>query len=256
MDPKVEKATFDYFRLKGQSAIVTGAGNGIGRATAILLANLGANVTACDIEGASVSKTVDDIKESGGFAVAVTCDVTKLDDIKKCVKKAVETYGTVDILVNNAAGCGGGVLLDKMTMEEWNRLIQLNLTSVYMFSMEVLPIMIEKQRGKICNISSGAGVVGDVSDVHYAAAKAGVLGLTKEMARELAKHKINVNAVAPGTTDTRMARIRPWEDEIKDTLWYRVGQPEDQAYAVVYLVSEAAEFLTGQTVSPNGGAWM
>ncbi len=256
MEKNIETATLDFFRLKGQSAIVTGAGNGIGRAAAIMLANLGASVTACDIEADSVAKVVEEIRAQGGTATAVTCDVCQLDDIKKTVAAALEAYGKIDILVNNAAGCGGGKTIDDMTYPEWDRLIKLNLSSVYMFATEVIPHMIRNNRGKICNISSGAGIVGDFSDPHYAAAKAGVLGLTKELAWELAKYRINVNSVAPGLTDTRMARIRPWEDEIKDTMWYRAGIPEDQAYAICFLVSEAAEFITGQTVSPNGGAWM
>ena len=147
-------------------------------------------------------------------------------------------------------------MLEDMTYPEWDRLIKLNLTSSYMFTMEVLPYMIKQQRGKICNVSSGAGIVGDFSDPHYAASKAGLLGLTKEMARELAKHHINVNAIGTGLTDTRMSRYNNWEYKTNDILWPRVGVPEDQAYAIVFLVSEAAEYMTGQIICPNGGAWM
>ena len=113
-----------------------------------------------------------------------------------------------------------------------------------------------KGAGKIINISSGAAVIGDVSDPHYAAAKGGVLSLTKELARELAKEHIHVNCVCPGLCDTRMAHIRPWEDEVVDMLWDRIGQPRDMACAVAYLASDASDYLTGQTISPNGGAWM
>jgi NAD(P)-dependent dehydrogenase (short-subunit alcohol dehydrogenase family) len=221
-----------------------------------MLADLGANVTVCDIEGDSAVKVAEEIKAREGSAIAVTCDVTVLEDIKNCIAKTVEAFGTVDILVNNAAGMGGGKMIEDMTYPEWDRLIKLNLTSAYMFTMEALPYMIEKQHGKIVNVSSGAGVVGDFSDPHYAAAKAGLLGLTKEMAQELAKYRINVNALGTGLTDTRMARVRPWEEETKGLLWYRAGKPEDQAAAIVYMVSEAAEYLTGQTICPNGGAWM
>ena len=113
-----------------------------------------------------------------------------------------------------------------------------------------------KKQGKIVNISSGAGITGDFSDPHYAAAKGGVIAFTKELAHELAKESINVNSVAPGLVDTRMARIRDWEDEIADTLWPRAGQPEDIANAVAFLASSASDYFTGQVISPNGGAWM
>ena len=146
--------------------------------------------------------------------------------------------------------------MDTIDEREWMRLIELNLNSVFRFTMTVLPIMRAKKCGKIVNISSGAGITGDFSDPHYAAAKGGVIAFTKELAHELAKESINVNSVAPGLIDTRMARIRDWEDEIADTLWPRVGQPEDIANAVAFLASAASDYFTGQVISPNGGAWM
>lgn len=252
----IEEMMYRYFQLVDKTAIVTGAGNGIGRGIAKVLAGLGVNVVACDIEEENVKRTVQEIAEQGLKAIAVYCDVRRYEDIRNVIDIAVQTYGTVDILVNDAAGCGGGVTIDNITEEEWMRLIELNLNSVFRFTMSVLPIMRKRKYGKIVNISSGAGITGDFSDPHYAAAKGGVIALTKELAHELAKDHINVNSVAPGLVDTRMARIRPWEDEIADTLWYRVGQPEDIAYAVAYLVSAAGEYCTGQVISPNGGAWM
>ena len=257
MESKViEQAMYSYFKLLGKTAIVTGAGNGIGRGIAKVLASLGANVVACDLEKDSVEETVAQITEQGLNATAVYCDVRKYEDIQNVIKTAVDTYGTVDILVNDAAGCGGGVTIDNINEEEWMRLIELNLNSVYRFTMSVLPIMRAKKSGKIVNISSGAGIVGDFSDPHYAAAKGGVIAFSKEIAHEVAKDHININCVAPGLVDTRMARIRPWEDEIADTLWHRVGQPEDIAYAVAYMASAASDYCTGQVLSPNGGAWM
>lgn len=252
----IEQTMYDYFQLVGKTAIVTGAGNGIGKGIAKVLAGLGANVVACDIEADSVAQTAEEIKSKGLNVVSLYCDVRKYEDIQTVVQTAVDTYGTVDILVNNAAGCGGGVTVDDITEEEWMRLIDLNLNSVYRFTMSVLPIMRAKKQGKIVNISSGAGITGDFSDPHYAAAKGGVIAFTKEMAHELAKDHININSVAPGLVDTRMARIRSWEEEIADTLWHRAGQPEDIAYAVAYMASAASDFCTGQVLSPNGGAWM
>ena len=202
MRESVQRAMFDYFGFEGQTAIVTGSGNGIGRATAIMLADLGANVMVCDIEGDSAKKVAEEITERGGAAVYNRCDVTKLEEIKETIKKTVDTFGNVDILVNNAAGFGGGKT--------------------------------------------------------YAASKAGMIGLAKELSQELAKHRINVNVLGTGLTDTRMAHLpgRSWEDETKGLPWYRVGTPKDQASAIVFLVSEAAEYITGQVLCPNGGAWM
>lgn len=258
MDERVVNAQFDYFRLGGQTAIVTGSGNGIGRATAKMLASLGANVMVCDLEEQSARKTADEISQSGGKAVYNVCDITCLDQIRDTINKTVEAFGNVDILVNNAAGFGGGKRFDAMTYEEWDRLIRINLTGAYMFTNEVLPYMVNKQHGKICMVSSGSAFGYDFSDPHYAASKAGLLGLVKEMSQELAQHRININAIGAGLTDTRMAHLpgRSWEDETNGIPWYRVGTPEDQASAIVFLVSEAAEYITGQVICPNGGAWM
>ena len=191
-----------YFQLAGKTAIVTGAGNGIGRGIAQKLAGLGANVVACDIEAESVRNTADEITLAGGVCLGLYCDVRKYEDIQKVVDTAVQKFGTVDILVNDAAGCGGGVTVDTINEQEWMRLIELNLNSVFRFTMTVLPIMRAKKQGKIVNISSGAGITGDFSDPHYAAAKGGVIAFTKELAHELAKESINVNSVAPGLVDT------------------------------------------------------
>ncbi|MCD7906413.1 MAG: SDR family oxidoreductase [Clostridium sp.] len=258
MKESVQKAMFDYFRLEGQAAIVTGSGNGIGRATAIMLADLGARVTVCDIEEDSAQKVAEEIAARGGTAIACRCDVTILEEIRETIRMTAQAFGGVDILVNNAAGFGGGKTFDKMTYEEWDRLIRINLTGAYMFTNEVLPYMVKKQHGKICMVSSGAALGYDFSDPHYAASKAGMIGLAKELSQELAKHRINVNVLGTGLTDTRMAHLpgRSWEDETKGLPWYRVGTPEDQAAAIVFLVSEAAEYITGQVLCPNGGAWM
>ena len=254
MEERVQKAMFDYFRLEGQAAIVTGSGNGIGRATAIMLADLGARVMVCDIEGDSAEKVAKEIGERGGTAIYNRCDVTNLEEIRDTIGKTAEAFGGVDILVNNAAGFGGGKTFDMMTYEEWDRLIRINLTGAYMFTNEVLPYMVKKQHGKICMVSSGAALGYDFSDPHYAASKAGMIGLAKELSQD----RINVNALGTGLTDTRMAHLpgRSWEDETKGLPWHRVGTPEDQAAAIVFLVSEAAEYITGQVLCPNGGAWM
>ena len=148
------------------------------------------------------------------------------------------------------------MLLDDVDYKEWDRLILLDLTSAYIFSKEVLPYMRKRGAGKIVNISSGAGITGDATDIHYATAKAGLIGLTKAMAQQVAKDRINVNALGVGPTDTRMSRKRGLEEQLNDIIWYRVAQPEDQANAVAFLVSDEAEYITGQVLCPNGGAWM
>ena len=210
MTEKTWKATLDYFGLEGQVAIVTGAGNGIGEATATMLANLGAKVAVCDIEIARAERVAQNITNCGGTAIAVACDVGSQEQIERAVEEVAAQLGSIDILVNNAAGVGGGKTLDQVDLKEWDRLIHLNLTSAYMFSMAVLPYMKEKKHGKICNVRSGAGIIGDNTDVHYASAKAGLIGMTKEMATELMPFQINVNALGTGLTDTRMSRRSYW----------------------------------------------
>ena len=143
MTERVQKAMFEYFRLEGQTAIVTCSGNGIGRATAIMLADLGTNVMVCDIEEDSAQKVAKEIKERGGHAISNRCDVTKLDEIRDTIQKTVQAFGNVDILVNNAAGFGGGTTFDQMTYEEWDRLIRINLTGEYMFTNAVLPYLVQ-----------------------------------------------------------------------------------------------------------------
>lgn len=212
----------------------------------------------CDIEEESAIKVAQEIESDGGKAISAKCDITNLEEIRTTINKTVSTFGNVDILVNNAAGFGGGKRFDDMSYDEWDRLIRINLTGTYAFTNEVLPYMIEKKHGKICMVSSGSAFGYDFSDPHYAASKAGVLGLVKELSQELAQHRININAIGAGLTDTRMAHLpgRSWEDETNGIPWYRVGTPEDQASAIVFLVSEAAEYITGQVLCPNGGAWM
>lgn len=251
----VVKSMYDYFQLAGRTAIVTGAGNGIGKGIAEMLASLGVNVVACDIEADSVENTAKEVSAAGGEIQAVHCDVRNMADVDKVIQTAIDHYGKIDILVNNAAGCGGGVKLDDMTDAEWDRLIELNLTSVYKFIMHVLPYMRKQHSGKIVNISSGAAITGDWSDPHYAAAKGGVISLGREMAVELSKDGIYVNTIAPGLIRTRM--VLPWESvEANNILVGRLGEPRDIAATVAFLASAASDFYTGQVLCPNGGSWM
>ena len=245
--------------LEGKIALVTGASRGIGRQIALALAAQGATVVVnYNGSAAKAEEVVNEITAAGGKAEAIQCNVADFEACAGLMAGILKQYGRLDILVNNAAGFGGGKTFDMMTYEEWDRLIRINLTGAYMFTNEVLPYMVKKQHGKICMVSSGAALGYDFSDPHYAASKAGMIGLAKELSQELAKHRINVNALGTGLTDTRMAHLpgRSWEDETKGLPWHRVGTPEDQAAAIVFLVSEAAEYITGQVLCPNGGAWM
>ncbi|MBR0139275.1 MAG: SDR family oxidoreductase [Firmicutes bacterium] len=246
---------FDYFQLEGKTAIVTGAANGIGAGIAKMLAGLGANVVACDIEDEPLAKTVDSIKAEGGSISALHCDISCPEDVENSIKTAIDTYGALHILVNNAAGCGGGKKIDDMTDPEWDRLINLNLTCVYKFIMKVYPIFKAQHYGKIVNISSGAAITGDWSDPHYAAAKGGVISLGRELAVEFSKDHIFINTVAPGLVQTRM--LLPWEGvEENNILVGRIGTPKDIAATVAFLASAASDYFTGQTICPNGGSWM
>ena len=243
-----------FFGLKGKTAIVTGAANGIGEETAKLLAGLGANVVVCDIEETNLARVVDEVTAAGGSILGVPCNVTKDEEIQNAVEKTLAAFGTIDVLVNNAAGCGGGITIDTITDKEWTRLIDLNLTAVYKFIMAVLPTMRKNKKGSICNISSGAAIMGEPTDVHYAAAKGGVISMTKELAWELGAEGITLNVVAPGVTMTRMAPL--WEQEMQYNKIPRVGVPMDIASSIAFVVSDAGSYFTGQVLCPNGGAWM
>ncbi|MDP4109528.1 MAG: SDR family oxidoreductase [Bacillota bacterium] len=258
MTDRSAKAQYDYLKLEGKTAIVTGSTSGIGEATAIMFADLGANVTVCGRNEENVKKVTDNIISRGGKAIGVKCDVSKLEDIRNTIAKTVEAFGDIDILVNNAAAFGGGRRFDKMTYEEWDRVLKVNLTGSFMFTNEVLPYMTKKLSGKIVMVSSGAAFGYDFSDPHYAASKAGMIGLAKELSQELLKYRININAVGVGLTDTAAAHFadRSWEDETSLLGWWRVGLPEDQAATIVFLSSAAADYITGQVLCPNGGAWM
>lgn len=256
MKEKMFEEMKNYFSLEDKVAIVTGSGNGIGERTAKMLASFGAKVVICDVETENAERVAAEIVSEGGEAMAVVCDVRSEESILNAVKTTVEKYKTVDILVNNAGGGGHGKTLEDMSLSEWNRLVTLNLTSAYIFSMAVLPYMKEQMSGKIINVSSGSGIIGDFTDVHYAATKAGMIGMTKEMACEMTKYHVNVNALGTGLTDTRMSRASYWEEKTNSIPWYRVGTPYDQAAAIVFLASKAADYITGQTLCPNGGAWM
>jgi NAD(P)-dependent dehydrogenase (short-subunit alcohol dehydrogenase family) len=242
--------------LAGKIAIVTGAGRGIGNAIARLLAARGAWVAVNDIDSASANSTASSICEAGGSALAFPGDVGNSSDVGEIVHSVLDGNGRLDLLVNNAGIGGTGKFLADLTEEEWARMIQINLGSVFLMCRASVPHMIKQGAGRIINLSSMFGLSGAAGSTHYSASKAGIIGLSKSLARELAPQRITVNVVAPGLIDTPMFHARGVEAAPPWLLWPRIGRPEDVAQTVAFLASDEAEFITGQVISPNGGGWM
>lgn len=247
----------DYLKLDGKSAIVTGGAQGIGEGIAIALAQFGVKVMICDINDNTGMALVEKINSNGGKSEFYHCDVTNVEEVKNTVDKTIELFGCVDILVNNA-GIGDNCCdTDKLSDERWNRMMEVNLKGPFNFCREVIPHMKERKYGKIVNISSGGGLVGMLYLTHYGTAKAGMIGLTKSIAQELAPFGINVNCIAVPTTMTPATTAYDyddnWEDEIVTIPMGRIAMPKDIADMVLYLVSDASAYVTNQVLAPNGG---
>lgn len=245
--------------LQNQIALVTGGGGGIGRAICLLLAKEGAAIAVVDIAGSLAEGVAREIVQAGGRARAYPCDVTQHRAVVDTVEQVEAQLGPTDVLVN----CAGGSIYSLVTdMEEslWDRVVDLNLKGVYLCSRAVLPGMLARRRGTIINISSNYGITGSVGRAHYAAAKAGVIGFTKSLALEVAASGLRVNAVAPGRTNTQRVRGRyspeQWEAMGRAVPLGRAAEPEEVAEGVLFLASERARFITGQTLHVNGGMTM
>jgi 3-oxoacyl-[acyl-carrier protein] reductase len=242
--------------LAGKTAVVTGASRGIGRAIAIKLASLGANIILnyrSDIK--SVQEVMDVIESVGGKAVAVQGDVSSFFESEKIVKAAVENFGSIDILVNNAGITKDGLLL-RMKEEDFDSVIDVNLKGTFNCVRHASPFMVKQRSGRIINMSSVVGVTGNACQVNYSASKAGVIGITKSVARELASRGITVNAVAPGFIQTDMTDAlseKVKEGLIRDIPLKRFGKPEDIAELVCFLVSDGGSYITGQVINVDGG---
>lgn len=241
--------------LEGKVALVTGASRGIGRAIAEQLATLGATVvgTATTDKGAAAISAYLADKGQG-----LVLNVTDAESIEQCLAEIKNQFGEIDILINNA-GITRDNLLMRMKDDEWFDIIQTNLTSVFRLSKAVLRSMMKKRYGRIVTIGSVVGSMGNAGQTNYAAAKAGVLGFTKSLAREVASRGITVNAVAPGFIDTDMTK--ELSDEQKEAIFSqvpanRLGQPEEIAATVAFLVSAPAAYITGETIHVNGGMYM
>jgi 2-hydroxycyclohexanecarboxyl-CoA dehydrogenase len=250
-------------RFKNKVAIISGAGAGMGRATALAFAKEGAYVVVNDINEESLNNTADDIRSMGGTVTAVKGDVTKSESVNAIVRKALEQYGKVDILFNYVGGepeLKPLTLFTEQTEAHWNRMIELNFWSTIIFSRAVLDSMIEHKYGKIINTSAIAGRAGGPRMVLYSAVKAGIIGFTRALAQEVAPYDINVNCVSPGPIDTPgYNTIFPKETREEPPAIVplkRVGRPEEIANAVLYLASDEAAYITGQALAVDGGATM
>lgn len=247
-----------YFR-DGEVALVTGAGGGIGAATAQLFAAEGARVVVVDIDRAGAESVAAAIADAGGEAVGLAADVTDEGQVEAAVTLAVERWGRLDCAHNNAGTSGTPAAFTDVTLEDWDAVVRLNLTGVFLCLKHELRVMAPAGRGAIVNTSSGAGVIGFPSLPHYVASKHGVLGLTKTAAQEYARSGIRVNAVCPGTTDTPMMQAFIGGDPgiekmMKATVpTGELGRPEQVAEAVVWLCSERASFVNGDTMLVDGG---
>ncbi len=245
--------------LGGKVAIVTGASRGIGRAIALKFAQSGAKVVINYAGNRQAAEEVlDSITRLNGEALIVQGDVAKSADVEQLVKQTVEHFGRIDILVNNA-GITRDNLLMRMKEEDWDAVLNTNLKGIYYCTKAVTKVMMKQRYGKIINMSSVVGVTGNAGQSNYAAAKAGVIGFTKSMAKELASRNINVNAVAPGFIATDMTQ--DLSDQVKAAMeekipLARLGQPDDIGAAVLFLASDFSSYITGQTLHVDGGMVM
>ena len=245
--------------LKDKNIIVTGATRGIGKEIALTLAQNGANI-AINYRNYNeeVEELINSIKEFGVEAIAVKCDVSKSDEVDNFISEVKNHFSSIDVLVNNAGITKDGLLL-RMKDEDFNSVLDVNLKGTFNTTKSISPIMIKQKHGKIINISSVVGIVGNAGQCNYAASKAGVIGFSKSVARELASRNINVNIVAPGYIDTDMTKSLP--DKVKDEIlksipMKKMGNPKEVANLVLFLSSGLSDYITGQVINVDGGMVM
>jgi 3-oxoacyl-[acyl-carrier protein] reductase len=248
----------EALKLAGKVAMVTGAAQGIGKAVALLLARNGADILVADINLEKAEETAKEIQALGRKALAVKVDVGSFDDVERVVHTGLEQFSQIDILVNNA-GINRDKLILRMTEEDWDVVLKINLKGTFNCTKAVVRHMSKQRSGKIVNIASVVGEMGNAGQANYAASKAGVIGFTKTIAREFAQRGININAIAPGYIETPMTDVLA--EKVKEQLrrlipMERLGKPEDVAEAVLFLVSEASSYITGQVLNVNGGIYM
>jgi len=249
--------------LTGKVALVTGAGRGIGNATAKLFAERGA-LLICNSLTETCVKTANEIAAVGGRAIAIRADVADSKSVEEMVAESIRKFGTIDILINNAGfwNVPFHPKIEEVREEDWNRILAVNLTGAFNCCRFVVPHMRRKRYGKIVNIGSGAGLVWSRTGIHaYAASKAGLMGFTRQLAKELGPFGINVNCVSPGLIWTNPEKGKEYEEstakEVPEQIPLgRLGDPIDIAYAVAFMASDEASWITGQTLEVDGGRWM
>jgi 3-oxoacyl-[acyl-carrier protein] reductase len=240
----------------GKVALVTGSGRGIGKAIAMRLAESGATLVINDVgDAAPAEQTVAEIKTMNRQAMAIMADVSSSADVNSMVEKAIADFGKIDILVNNA-GITRDQLTMKMTDDEWDKVLTINLRSVFVCTRAVMRPMLKQRSGRIISMSSVVGIIGNAGQANYAASKAGIIGFTKTIAKEVASRGITVNAIAPGFIDTPMTQALP--EERRKALMANIplgclGTPKDIAETVAFLASEEARYITGQVITVDGG---
>ena len=244
--------------LAGRVAIVTGGSRGIGLASARLLAEGGASVVVSGRDAARLETATRELEATGAAVLGVAADAARREDVDRLVEAARERFGRLDVLVNNA-GMTRDQLLVRMKDDDWDQVLDTNLRGVFLMTRAVGKVMMRQRSGRIINISSTAGAMGNAGQVNYSAAKAGVIGLTKAAARELAHWNILVNAVAPGLIETDMTASLPAEARealLGQVPLKRIGVARDVAEVVRFLAGEGAAYITGQTIHVNGGLYM
>jgi 3-oxoacyl-[acyl-carrier protein] reductase len=244
--------------LKDKVAVVTGGARGIGLTCAATLAREGANIVLADINGEALEQAAEEVRKEGVEAITMTADVTAADEVDSLMSSAIEKFGSLDILINNA-GVTRDTLLLRMKKEDWDFVININLNGTFNCTKSAARYMMKQRSGRIINIASVIGVMGNAGQANYASSKAGIIGFTKAVARELAPRGVTVNAVAPGFIDTDMTRTIP--QKARDELMHqipmkRLGKPEDVANCIRFLALPGSEYITGQVIHVNGGMYM
>lgn len=242
----------------GKVAVITGASRGIGRSIALALAAKGATIVAVDMDQASTEAVVAELQSAGAKALAVVGNVTVSADVERMIDSATEAFGRVDILVNNAGITRDGLLM-RMKDDDWDAVLNVNLKGAFLCTRSAFKVMSKQRYGRIINIASIVGQMGNAGQANYCASKAGLIGLTKSNAREMAKRNITVNAVAPGFISTAMTDAL--SDKVRAELTSqipmdRLGSADDIANAVVFLASESSGYITGHVLAVNGGMYM